>query len=292
MVSRFSESITALRKERGLTQEQLGNLAGVSAQAVSKWEKGGAPDVELLPVLAEKLGVSIDALFGVEGNRQVNVEDVLESWLSGFPSENRLEQLCRLIWLSIRCLLPEGLRIPKMDYMESCRPDLPDGEGRLIYTQVCGKGGILLDVHAEDLSYVTLWPEPAGGYAAWLPPMEDCRRLFALLARPGCLELLEELHRRKLRYFAPEVLAKQTGLSVEHISPLLDALEEIGILNSMKLELEQGEVKAFQLKAPAAFVPFLLIAQCLTRSGLNYMYMYDYDRPLLRGPSWRKEREK
>jgi transcriptional regulator with XRE-family HTH domain len=49
MPSILSERIAALRKERGLTQEQLGKLCGVSSQAVGKWEKGGAPDVELLP---------------------------------------------------------------------------------------------------------------------------------------------------------------------------------------------------------------------------------------------------
>ncbi len=48
MASELSERIAALRKEHGLTQEQLGNMVGVSAQAVSKWEKGGTPDVELL----------------------------------------------------------------------------------------------------------------------------------------------------------------------------------------------------------------------------------------------------
>ena len=34
----LNERITALRKERGFTQEQLGQMVGVSAQAVSKWE--------------------------------------------------------------------------------------------------------------------------------------------------------------------------------------------------------------------------------------------------------------
>ena len=49
MANILSERIAELRRERGLTQEQLGQPLGVSAQAVSKWEKGGAPDVELLP---------------------------------------------------------------------------------------------------------------------------------------------------------------------------------------------------------------------------------------------------
>ena len=84
MVGKLSERIAALRKERGLTQEQLGDLVGVSAQAVSKWEKGGTPDVELLPVLSRQLGVTIDALFGMEGGEQENPADAVGRWLRDF----------------------------------------------------------------------------------------------------------------------------------------------------------------------------------------------------------------
>ena len=86
MPGMLSERIAALRKERGLTQEQLGKMAGVSSQAVGKWEKGGAPDVELLPVLSRQLGVTMDALFGLEGGEQVDVEDAVGRWLRGFPN--------------------------------------------------------------------------------------------------------------------------------------------------------------------------------------------------------------
>jgi len=57
-------TIKALRKQRGLTQEQLGEAIGISFQAVSKWENGIAlPDVTLVPALASYFGVTIDALF-------------------------------------------------------------------------------------------------------------------------------------------------------------------------------------------------------------------------------------
>lgn len=42
MANLWSDRIAELRKARNLTQEQLGQLVGVSAQAVSKWEKGDA----------------------------------------------------------------------------------------------------------------------------------------------------------------------------------------------------------------------------------------------------------
>lgn len=60
----IGEQIKKFRTEKSITQEQLGELVGVSTQAVSKWERGGAPDIELLPALSQALGVSIDALFG------------------------------------------------------------------------------------------------------------------------------------------------------------------------------------------------------------------------------------
>ncbi len=56
--------IRELRKERGITQEQLAGGIGISFQAVSKWENGiGLPDIALLPRIANYFGVSLDELF-------------------------------------------------------------------------------------------------------------------------------------------------------------------------------------------------------------------------------------
>ena len=60
----ISENIRQLRGELSLTQEQLAARLGCTAQAVSKWENGAtAPDIALLPLLAQALGVSIDTMF-------------------------------------------------------------------------------------------------------------------------------------------------------------------------------------------------------------------------------------
>ena len=51
---RFDERITALRKRRGLSQEELGFELGVSRQTVSKWESGQSyPDFQRLVLLAD-----------------------------------------------------------------------------------------------------------------------------------------------------------------------------------------------------------------------------------------------
>ncbi len=56
--------IREARKARGLSQEKLSELLGVSFQAVSSWETGRfIPDAEHLPALAKELDLSLDALF-------------------------------------------------------------------------------------------------------------------------------------------------------------------------------------------------------------------------------------
>ena len=59
----IGKRIALLRKEKGLTQEELANHMGVSPQAVSKWENDQTcPDISALPKLAELLGVTVDEL--------------------------------------------------------------------------------------------------------------------------------------------------------------------------------------------------------------------------------------
>jgi len=57
----IEERIQELRKRKGLSQEQLAEMLGVSRQAVSKWENGQSlPEVEKLITMGELFGVTID----------------------------------------------------------------------------------------------------------------------------------------------------------------------------------------------------------------------------------------
>ncbi len=61
----LNDTIRALRRERGMTQEQLADAMNVSAAAVSKWENGqSVPDILVLTSLADFFEVSLDALVG------------------------------------------------------------------------------------------------------------------------------------------------------------------------------------------------------------------------------------
>ncbi len=63
----IGSTIKKLRREREMTQEQLAECLGITANAVSQWEcDRTAPDIAQLPILARVLQVSTDRLLGID----------------------------------------------------------------------------------------------------------------------------------------------------------------------------------------------------------------------------------
>ena len=74
-VENFANFIKIYRKEKGLTQQQLAELVGVTEKAVSKWETGrGMPDISLLIPISEALGVKVSELLNGECETVIDYE--------------------------------------------------------------------------------------------------------------------------------------------------------------------------------------------------------------------------
>lgn len=99
----ISAQILKYRKNSGLTQEQLAADLGVSPQSVSNWERGGSPDISMLPVLAGYFQITIDELMGY--SPEINVERRHSFWRELDEIPDPAERLQRL--------LAEHRRFPK-----------------------------------------------------------------------------------------------------------------------------------------------------------------------------------
>ena len=63
-IIKIGKFIAQCRKEKGLTQEKLSEIVGVTNKAVSKWENGSClPNVFLYEPLCECLGITMNELF-------------------------------------------------------------------------------------------------------------------------------------------------------------------------------------------------------------------------------------
>ena len=88
---RLGERIKELRLRDGRTQEALAGKLGVTAQAISRWEKGICyPDMELVPSLANCFGVTIDELFGYRNDREQRIDAILKA-VDGYGIRGRAD---------------------------------------------------------------------------------------------------------------------------------------------------------------------------------------------------------
>ena len=99
----IGKRIAFLRKEKGLTQEELAQHMGISPQAVSKWENDQTcPDISALPKLARLFGVTVDEL--LEGKEALPAVRVL-------PPEQRKDIKDMLLRITVDSAQGDKIRV-------------------------------------------------------------------------------------------------------------------------------------------------------------------------------------
>lgn len=84
----FGEKLQELRKNRGLTQEELAESLYVSRTAISKWESGrGYPSIDSLKEISKYFSVTIDEL--LSGEKLISIAET--------EKKTAVQKLCRMI---------------------------------------------------------------------------------------------------------------------------------------------------------------------------------------------------
>ena len=172
METTLGKRIAALRRDKGLKQDELAQQLGVTPQAVSKWENDQTcPDITLLPQLAQILGVSVDELLSGKAEPEAPAVRVL-------PAEQRKDlkdMVLRIVVDSaegdkVRVNLPLGLVEVAldmgMDVSQFTGTDALKGIdlGKILELVRCGSVGNLVEVEsAHSHPAGVQWPD--GGAA-------------------------------------------------------------------------------------------------------------------------------
>ena len=160
-IEAIGKQIASLRKEKGARQEELAKYVGVSAQAVSKWENGGVPDIELLPKIADFFSVSIDSLF----NRNIsdsNLQSALMKKIIETPNDQQIKAAFDLCWDIERALMPHPVYTygnrQSTSILSSC-PGAPQHKRRLL--QGCGLPRLFQRYVRQNFFQCLCFSEPA-----------------------------------------------------------------------------------------------------------------------------------
>lgn len=242
------ERLAALRRNLGLTQEEVARQLGVTNQAVSKWESGSCcPDIALLPPLANLLGVSVDQLLGVAlPDTQVSLMLRMRNLFQAEPSQQAYPLAQQLASLLHEAAATAGYRQPphwtvqedpqtQFNTWGFSADSTPQG-----LTIKRGAAVFLQDFSVYD-------PVRAG-------ELQGLRRLLLPLTERGALPVLFALFEAALQdegaCLTQAELQARTGLTAEEVRQALDALS---------IRVHPGESgPAYQLSGPYRLLPPLL----------------------------------
>jgi transcriptional regulator with XRE-family HTH domain len=281
-VNCIGKNIAEMRKSKGVTQEALAEFVGVSSQAVSKWESGGTPDVELLAAIADYFEVSIDRLFGRSVNDYGNLEVEVAKFIAGQQggtSEARSERFKKAVemcWVIERALFGD---IELEEYMSLDK--VAKDKGR-IFTQYISNEGITNMSLREDLRYFLIMPEPLCGFKKELGLTDDLVKFLKLLSDENVIKALYLLNERVNKQFTPMFLVRQLSVTNEQAVCILNNLKMYNLISTSEIELDDENQTVYNFKPNPAFVGFLAMCnELIQRPKSYYYYNENRDKPYL-----------
>jgi transcriptional regulator with XRE-family HTH domain len=246
----ISQKLVELREVKGVTQETVAALFGLSNKTISKWENGlSSPDLQHIPVLAEYYGVTIDELFGRDDYRKLDIGAVIRTYLRGF---NAAQCMGRALALSndifTGCIrhffdknddskndddypIPERVITDDLSSMRNAN-----------YSNI----GFHLIVNSEQLNMAVLLPGNNDNFMTVMNSASEYQPLFAFLSKPGAIQLLSVMFHKKFPdKCTAEYAAFKTGLDQEAVTVLLDEAIACNICRKSMAALRDGTIAVY-----------------------------------------------
>lgn len=263
------EQILKFRKEKGLTQRELGEAIGVSSSAVSQWESGGTPDISLLPALSDILGVTVDALFGRTEVRREDIEETVGKYIASLPEEKRLGRLISL------------MRRASFAACADKAADIVDIDSRDSEMTYVAKDGFVTAILSEGQSFLSAAHCREGAFADLLSCGEDVARLFSVLSSPDALTVLSKLYSEAPKHRTAGAVAKLAGTASGETEEILKEFTGLGLTEQLELETEDGSTEAYAVNLNRAAVPLLVSARITAEPSSTIKIIVDkkeYDK--------------
>ncbi|MCH5323717.1 MAG: helix-turn-helix transcriptional regulator [Eubacterium sp.] len=245
--------IARLRKEKGVTQEELAKSVCVSPQAVSKWENGGVPDTELLPKIADYFGVSVDTLFDRSITDYNGLTEALIKKIADMPQEERIDAVFELCWV-----MEKGITSDIEN--KSTVNGISSHASQQIYSSMLLDSGYTRMGIGKGLHYFLIVPDIDDKLAAYFDDV-DYVELFRDLGDKSVFDALVMLEKRgKGAAFSPDLIMKGLGLDFDKAFEIIKTLAKHGLITCTDVEIE-GTTHEFYFYQPSpSFAAMLIFA--------------------------------
>lgn len=286
MMNTLGQNILRFREQAGLSQGELGSQVGVSAQAVSRWERGGMPDAALLPQIATALGRSLDELYALRPVRTQSLEGHISQELSRTPAEQLMARTFQLAWHLMKAHGSICSDVSERVFANTCASE-EAGEGAApanCYFDM--NGGLMQAAVTPHCKYALFMPEPQEGFSSMLKSTPDYQQLFALLGKEYRLAtLLLGYTLPRSQQFNADYVCTELGISLALAREILDELCGYNMLDHCTIQVPGCRMDCYRAFQNPDIVPLLYFAGNFMRDRNSYnVFLPQREGPLLSAP--------
>ena len=270
------KQISFLRKEKGIKQEELANYVGVSTQAVSKWENGGVPDIELLPKIADFFSVPIDFLFGRNMSDYGDLHSALIEKIADTSPEQRFNQVFGYCFDMEQALFGERSSIRRG--IEEYEKELPESEQHS--SSVLTDYGFTRMGIANRLQYFLIVPEAKDTEAAYFNGIDYPSFFKDFSDRDffnACIFLNKRDHKKA---FTPALLIKNLEITPERADDILKLFSKYNLISSTQIEMDDEIQTVYNFRPSPAFIALLIFA----REIIDRPRIFSYNKQIRNKP--------
>lgn len=278
-MSVIGEQIKKYRIEKGITQEQLGQLVGVTTQAVSRWERGGTPDAEILPAVSEVLNVSLDALFGRE---EQNISENITRQICRMSRKEAFDFAFRICWALETGLLGNITQKAILADKNLMIPAITNDSDDDYFSKIIVNEGFSNVRISKDFRHFWFMSEPEGSIKDKLSKPEELRKVFELFADEDLLNILLFLYSLPNMPVAASLISMNTGLSINEVESCMNMLCDNKLTVHIAVATAEGKMNSYVFRPESFAVPLLCFAdEILKKDPRPFMGAFERDKPLI-----------
>lgn len=263
----IGNKIKELRVKNKITQEELAKALQVSTQAVSKWENGGSPDLELVPSIASYFNVTTDYLFDLKQSEIIDIENKLYTYLQNFPLKDRMNEIYDLAFkMSI------ATRGDKIEDLEKYKKDIENEE---LYSNVIGPEGITITSLVRDNKiFMCLPKDERSDYSRMLKSKDKQRKFCEYLSDEVFYNALIFLYSRNGTNFTETLLIDNLNITYEEAKSVLQKMVEFEIVVCSDVPINDTTMQLYATIQNPQIVGMIAMLDMIVNRPKSYYYYF------------------
>lgn len=271
----IGNKIKELRVKNKVTQEELAKVLQVSTQAVSKWENGGSPDLELVPSIATYFNVTTDYLFDMKDSDIVDIDKKVAKYIQSFNLENRMNVVYDLAFkMSI------ATRGDEIEDQEEFDELIKNDD---MFSTIIGEEGIAITSLAKaNKIFVCLPKDDLSDYSKMLLSKDSQRKFCEYLSDELFYNTLVFLHSRNGGNFTKQLLIDNLNITYDEAKSVLEKMEEFKIVSCADVPINDTTMKLYAVLQNPQIVGLIAMLDMVVNKPNTYYYYcggpYNYFR--------------